>query len=293
MVKYAIVRDDDPSYFTSYKQLEAVYGEIFSLDVPVSSCVIPCVETGVNLPNVKFYGGYLDCEPFIPEELRSVHQKFPVDENHELIEFFENNRNYLDLLQHGFSHSLHESASTNFGDVERKVLEGRKILEKSFHRTPMFFSAPYDLYSPISLLVLRRHFFGATCGEIKFKTMLSPKTGIRLPLDMVPSYLNALHCGCVFYFCGDFLMLGYSNITRLSPFEDSVLVEQTFKEYVDAHEVIVIALHYWQFFCDRQKKIVGDSVDKSALDSVIEKVQWLKSRGTQFLTVSEFYKKFC
>ena len=231
MAKYAIVRDDDPNFFTSPKELEAVYGEIFSLNVPISSSVIPCVETGLKLKNVKFYGDYLDCEPFIPEELRNVNQQFVVNENRELVEFFKNSKRYLDIIQHGFSHSLHELASVNFGDVERRVLEGRKIMQQSFNEVPMFFSAPYDLYSPISLLVLRRYFCGATCGEIKLKTMLSPKTGVRLPLDMVPSYLKALYDRCVFYFHGKFLMLGYNNITRLSPFENSVLSEQAFKKY--------------------------------------------------------------
>jgi len=293
MAKYAIVRDDDPNFFTSAKQLDAVYGEIFSFDVPVSSCVIPCIETGLKLKNVTFYGKNLEFEPFIPVEIRNVNEQFVLNENHELVEYFKNSKSHLNILQHGFSHALHEFASMNFWAVERRILEGRKIMQQTFNEAPNFFSAPYDLYSPISLLVLRRYFYGATCGEIKLKTMLDNKIGVRLPLDMIPSYVKALHEDRVFYSYGDFLMLGYSNTTRLSPFENSVLSEQAFKKYANLHEVIVLALHCWQFFCGEQKNVVGKTLDRKALESVIEKIQWLKSKGTKFLTMSQFYERFC
>jgi len=291
MEKYAIVRDDDPNFFTSTKTIEVVYNELFSLNVPVSSSVIPCVETGLKLKNAMFHGNYIEYEPFVPEKYRSVNQQFAVYENRELVEFLTNSKDQLNIVQHGFSHSPHEFSSINLGRLNKKVLLGRKILKKAFGETPEFFSAPYDIYSPVSLLLVQRYFHGATFGEMKLRTMLSPKFGLRLPPYMVPSYLRASNLDRVFCFSGGFLLLGYDDVTYINPFENSNTSNYAFKEYVKAHQVVVIALHHWEFFYDKERRIVGERVDKTALESFIEKIRLLKDMGFRFLTTSQFYDK--
>ena len=102
-------------------------------------------------------------------------------------------------------------------------------------------------------------------------------------------HVNASHKGDVFYFHRNFLMLGYSNITQLSPFEQ--FSRKAFEDYIVGHKVIVISLHHWEFFYDKELNVVGNSLNKKALESAIEKIQWLQNTGAQFLTISQFYKK--
>jgi hypothetical protein len=291
MEKYAIVRDDDPNFFTSTKTIEVVYNELFSMKVPISSSVIPCVETGLKLKNAMFHGNHIEYEAFVPEKYRSVNQQFPVYENRELIEFLTNSKDQLNIVQHGFNHSPHEFSSINLGRLNKKVLLGKKILQKAFGESPQFFCAPYDIYSPVSFLLLQKYFRGATFGEIKIRTMISPKFGLRLPPYMIPSYLRASDLGRVFCFSGGFLLLGYDNVTCINPFENSDASDYEFKEYVKAHQVVVIGLHHWEFFYDKGKRIVGERVDKTALEFFVEKIRLLKDLGFRFLTISQFYDK--
>jgi hypothetical protein len=53
----------------------------------------------------------------------------------------------------------------------------------------------------------------------------------------------------------------------------------------------VIALHYWEFFYDKAKKMLGETVNKKALENILQMIQWLKDKGTKFLTVTQFYEK--
>jgi peptidoglycan/xylan/chitin deacetylase (PgdA/CDA1 family) len=291
MAKYAIIRDDDANFFTSPKMLQSIYEEIFALDASVNYSVIPCVETGLKLRNRSFHGIEIQYEPFIPEEYHDIHRSFAVYENHELVEFIKNSEDHIDLFQHGFSHRLYEFSSTNFGELHRRILIGRKVLQKAFDRVPTFFCAPYDMYSPISLFLVKKYFRGATYGEMTLKSIFSPRYGVRLPLNMVPSFVNASKNGSVFSFHDNFLLLGYDHRTRINPFENSASAQQAFTNYAESHEVIVIALHYWEFFYDKAKKTLGETVNKNALENILQMIQWLKDKGTKFLTATQFYEK--
>jgi hypothetical protein len=291
MAKYVIVRDDDPNFFTSTRTLEKIYEEIFSLNVPINSSVIPCIETGHKLKNASFHGNYIDCEPFIPEKYRDITHQFAVYENRELIEFINNSKDLINVVQHGFSHSPHEFSSINLGDLKRRIALGKQVLQKAFHETPKFFCAPYDLYTSISLSALKRNFCGATYGEMTLRTMLSPKYGVRLPFYMIPSFIEAAYRDSVFSFNDNFLLLGYANETCFNPFENPSSVEKAFVAYAGRHEVIVLALHYWEFFYDKEKNVIGECVNKKALECTLRIIQWLKSINAHFVTVSQFYKK--
>jgi peptidoglycan/xylan/chitin deacetylase (PgdA/CDA1 family) len=289
VTKYVIIRDDDPNYFTPTSALEGVYDKIFSLNIPISACVIPNVQANLKLDNAVFHGAILDHEPFIPPKFRGTNQEYNVSENPELVEYLKKHKDQMSIIQHGFSHSFHEFASSNYGEVEKKLKEGNQILQRALGEAPLFFSAPYDLYSPTSLRALRQHFKGATCGEIKLRTMISTKTGIRLPLDMVPSFVNASRKKEVFYFHNDFLMLGYHNIMQLSPFDEYSI--EDFETYINQHNVIVISLHYWEFYYDKNRNILGNSLNTRAIKTLIDKLQRLQEIGAQFLTISQFYDK--
>jgi hypothetical protein len=289
--KYAIIRDDDANFFTSPNMLEEIYEEIFALHLPVSCSVIPCIETGRKLKNIRYRGVELSGDPFIPEKYHDTSQRFFVYENSELVEFIKNSKDHIHLLQHGFSHSRHEFLSMNFGEMNTKLLTGKKVLQQTFNEVPRFFCAPYDVYSSVSLFLLKKYFWGATYGEMTLKSMFSPRVGLRLSLDLIPSFVNASMTGCIYFMHDAFLLLGHDGRTCINPFENSFLVQQEFKKYAESQKVIMIVLHHWEFFYDKVNNSFRERINREALDAFMEELQWLKDKGTEFLTVLQFYKK--
>jgi hypothetical protein len=291
MGKYAIIRDDDTNFFTSPVMLEKIYEEIFKMHIPTNLSIIPYVRTDIkieNNPYSKFDG--VEYEQFIPREFHNKKQHFAVYENLELIEFIKNAKEYVELIQHGFSHCPHEFSSVNINELRKKIVNGMKILEQAFDIQPKFFSAPYDVYSSFSISLLKKYFYGATYGAFKLKKTSILRCIVNLPLQMVPSYLNALRREDDFFICDGFLLLGQSNIP-INTFKEPDWIKSAFKRYAENHKIVVIMQHYWEFFYNREKRCVGDGLNKELFNTVLEIVQWLKSQGTKFLTISQLYKK--
>ena len=291
MVKYALIRDDDINFFTSPEMLDKIYQEVFAMGIPTNLSVVPYVKTNIEIKNnayTKFDG--LKYEPFIPREYQDQNLHFAIHENCELIEFLHGAKEFLEIIQHGFSHSPNEFSSLNVNEMKMKIIEGRKILTQAFNETPKFFSAAYDGYSPISLSLLKRYFLGATYGEFTLRNMLSPLYITRLPLSMIPFYLNAMKKGETFFLSGDFLMLGHKDIS-INPFEDINKIKNNFKKCLEDQKIIIIAQHYWEYFYVRNRGCVKDKINNKLLDTFLEMIQTLKGKRVKFLTFSQLYKK--
>ena len=288
MTNYAIIRDDDINFFTSPKMLDKLYLEMFAMHIPTNLSIIPRVKTNIKIKNnlySKLDG--LKYEPFIPKEYHDKNLYFEVYENRELVQFIESIKEFIEVIQHGYSHSPKDFSSLNVIELKRKIIDGRKILKKTFDVTPKFFSAPYDAYSPISLLLLKKYFHGVTYGEFALKDMLSLS---KLPFNMIPYYLNAIRRGDIFFVNDNFLMLGHKGVST-SPFIDINKLKYDFKECFKNQKIIVIMQHYWEYFYVKKHGYIGENINKELFNTVLEIVQWLKSQGTKFLTFSQFYKK--
>ena len=291
MVKYALIRDDDVNFFTSPDMLDKIYREIFSMGIPVNLSIIPYVKSSIKIKNNPYseFNG-LKYEPFIPKKYRCKNLCFCVCENRQLFEFFENIKGYMEIIQHGFSHSPNEFSSLNAIELERKIINGRKILKQAFNVYPKFFSAPYDDYSPLSFLLLKKHFYGVTYGEFTLRNMLSLRCGTKIPLDMIPRYLNAMKRGAEFFVIDNFLVLGHRG-TSINPFVDIDKFKCDFKENFKKQKIITIMHHHWEYFYFKEQGCIGDSINKKLFETFVETIQWLKERDVKFLTVSQLYKK--
>jgi len=291
MVKYALIRDDDISFFTSPQLLNELYGEIFEAGVPVNFSVIPRVKVNFSIgKNVYSQRGF-EYEPFIPCSYRGTTQSFFVYENPELVEFIQNSKELIEVVQHGFYHTPNEFASTNRNEIKVKIQHGKEILKMTFGHEPKFFCAPNDKYSPVSLMELQRHFCGVTYGVFSLRNMLSFRNGIRLPLKLMPSYLNALMKDDVFLIKNGFLVLGQKDFS-INPFVDADQIKQYFKQAFEGSNLINIAQHYWEYYFREKTNEVTGNINKKLLDVFLEIIQELKTHNTKFLTMPQFYKKF-
>jgi len=287
MVKYAILRDDDTSFFTSPRFLEKIYKEIFAMHIPVNLSIIPHVKGNIKTENNMYATSGPRCEPFIPEEYCRENQSFPVYENAELVKFIRDKRGIFEIIQHGFSHSYNEFSSLNLNILRDRLITGRQTLKKAFDVTPKFFAAPYDAYSPISFLLLKKYFHGATFGNLQTKNPLNLR---KLPISMIPSYLNAIRRKDTFFFNDSFLVLGHKGLS-INPLTNISRFQYDLKDAFQNERVIVITQHYWEYFYIRKEERVGNGINKKLHHGFLEIIQWLKDNGAIFLTLSQLYEK--
>jgi len=287
MAKYAILRDDDTSFFTSPKFLEKIYMEIFAMHIPVNLSIIPHVKGNIKTENNMYATRGPRCEPFIPEEYHGENLSFPVYENAELVEFIRDKKDIFEIIQHGFSHSCNEFSSLNLNILRERLITGRQTLKQAFNSTPKFFAAPYDAYSPISFLLLKKYFHGATFGNLLEKNPLNLR---KLPISMIPSYLNAIRRKDTFFFNDGFLVLGHKGLS-INPLTNMNRFQYDLEDAFQNEKVVVITQHYWEYFYMREKECVGSGINKKLHQGFLEIVQWLKDNGTVFLTISQLYEK--
>jgi peptidoglycan/xylan/chitin deacetylase (PgdA/CDA1 family) len=290
MAKYALIRDDDISFFASPHLLEQLYEEIFEAGIPVNFSVIPRVKVNFSIgKNIYSQRGF-EYEPFIPSDYRGTKRSFFIHENPELVEFIQNSKEFIEVVQHGFHHTPNEFASINRNEIKFKIYQGKRILKKTFGHEPKFFCAPNDKYSPVSLMELQKHFCGVTYGVFSLRNMLSLWHGTRLPLNLIPPYLNALVKNDIFLTKNAFLVLGQKDFL-INPFVDPVQMKQYFKQAFEDNRLINITQHYWEYYFRENQNQVTSSINKKLLDAFLEIVQELKAQNTKFLTMSQFYKK--
>lgn len=290
MEKYALIRDDDISFFSSPRLLEELYEEIFEAGLPVNFSVIPRMKVNFCIgTNVYSQRGF-DYEPFIPSEYHGTTQSFSVNENPELVDFIKNSKEFIEVVQHGFYHTPNEFASTDRNEIIFKIQQGKQILKETFGHEPNFFCAPNDKYSPVSLTELQKQFCGVTYGSFSLRNMLSLQHGTRIPLNLIPSYLNALAKNRIFLLKNEFLVLGQKHFS-IDPFADPDHLKQDFNRVFKGANLINIAQHYWEYYFAENQNQVTDRINKKMLVAFLEIVQELKAQNTTFLTMSQFYKK--
>ena len=291
MVKYVLIRDDDVNFFTSPDMLDKIYTEIFYIGIPVNLSIIPCVKSNIKIKNNPYSKlNELKYEPFIPSKYQSENLYFPVYANRQLSEFLENVKEHVEIIQHGFSHAPTEFSSLNALELERKIINGRKILKQAFNASPRFFSAPYDEYSPLFFSLLKKHFYGVTYGEFTLRNMLCLRYGTKIPLDMVPHYLNAVKRGAEFFISGNFLVLGHGGAS-INPFIEIDKFKREFKENFERQKILTLMHHHWEYFYFKEQGCIRNSINKKLFDTFVETIQWLKEKEVKFLKVSQLYNK--
>ena len=130
------LRDDDTCYFTSPDELERVYGDVWQR-VPVCLATVPFA---VGYPRVG-----------IPEAEWHSGRRFPLDENHELVEWLRRRiaERRITIALHGYTHEDYPDGFEFQAapDLDRRVMEGRAYLERVLHTPIRLFVPPHNALS--------------------------------------------------------------------------------------------------------------------------------------------------
>ena len=241
MTKHILIRDDDVNYFTSFEQLQTVYGFMFEQGIPINFSVIPSIDASARTLSQDFGEGTY--EPFIPAEHAGEERCYPLTDNAELVAQLRSCE-YAEFLLHGFSHNNCD-AGYEFEDgdrdrIEQKLKNGTELLRAAFGTTPTTFVAPQDQYSPAALRSIMAHFRVFSLGWIDRK---------RLPVPMLPAYVWKKLMGRNVMRCQGGVMLEHPGC-MFSRFRDTERCMAQLERYIKRHRVTVVVVHHWEFFGD-------------------------------------------
>ena len=129
--------------------LQTVYSEGWNKGFRVSLSVIPS-QKGFN-------------ELCVPPNSRETGLLYPITNNERLIEFLKERlqRGVIEILQHGFSHSVVEGYRGEFGintsNQEANLNRAISIMKEAFGIRPSFFVPPYDDISYKNLRLVKKY----------------------------------------------------------------------------------------------------------------------------------------
>ncbi len=144
-----LIRDDDTNFFTKDSMLQSIYTEAWNKGFKVSLSVIPS-QWGFD-------------DVCVPPELRKTEVFYPITNNERLIEFLREKlrSDAIEVLQHGFSHSVIEGYRGEFGintsEQESNLNRAISIMKEAFRIRPNFFVPPYDDISYKNLQLVKKH----------------------------------------------------------------------------------------------------------------------------------------
>ena len=144
-----LIRDDDTNFFTKDSMLQSIYTEAWNKGFKVSLSVIPS-QWGFD-------------DVCVPPELRKTEVFYPITNNERLIEFLREKlrSDAIEVLQHGFSHSVIEGYRGEFGintsEQESNLNRAISIMKEAFGIRPNFFVPPYDDISYKNLQLVKKH----------------------------------------------------------------------------------------------------------------------------------------
>jgi len=154
-MKFAI-RDDDISYFTSEKELEYVYKNIWD-NIPVSFSIIPFVNNRCKLLQGKQLRIKKEILNFLKKINKDKNKKiilskeFALEKNKELVKFLQQKykEEKIDIMLHGYNHNFCENGYEFEVDknLEEKVKKGKEYLEKLFNTKITVFVPPNNSLS--------------------------------------------------------------------------------------------------------------------------------------------------
>lgn len=151
-----IIRDDDISYFTSYKDLEKIYKNIWD-KIPVSFAVTPFINNRFKKLVEEIIPGRKKTIKFIKKlnknkKLKSkLDKEFPLEKNKELVDFLREKykKGKIDIMLHGYNHNFCENGYEFESDknLKEKTKKGKEYLEKKLNANINIFVPPNNSLS--------------------------------------------------------------------------------------------------------------------------------------------------
>ena len=154
-----LIRDDDTNFFTKNAMLQSIYTEAWNKKFKVSLSVIPS-QKGTD-------------DMCVPPDFRKTGALYPITSNEELVKILKERLRMgeIEILQHGFSHSVVRGYRGEFGvntpDQEVILHNGIAIMRETFGIRPTFFVPPYDDISYKNLQLVKKYGLSPIYGKEK------------------------------------------------------------------------------------------------------------------------------
>jgi peptidoglycan/xylan/chitin deacetylase (PgdA/CDA1 family) len=233
---YALIRDDDVSFFTCPEQFRTAHRFLLERNIPINAAVVPSVSDSAS----DGKGGY---EPFIPPEYLGKGRYYPIGENKALTAFLKAT-DCIEVVQHGFSHERLENSRPEFDDddpsrIARHMDDGATILKNTFGKAPRFFVPPYDTVSSAAMSLIRRRYEGIS---------ISRTSHHLYPMWMWPKFLWAKWFRRYMLSWNRFLVIQHMNLDVTAPGDPISVSSSILDVEIDVRDVLVLVLHSWRFF---------------------------------------------
>lgn len=144
-----LIRDDDTNFFTKDHMLESIYSEAWNKGFRLSLSVVPA-QRGID-------------DLCVPPDFRQTGLSYSITNNERLTKFLRDKLRggMIEILQHGFSHSIARGYRGEFG-VNASVQEANlnnaiSIMNNAFGIRPRFFVPPYDDISHKNLQLVKKY----------------------------------------------------------------------------------------------------------------------------------------
>ena len=226
-----IFRDDDTSYFTTPRRLQAVYGRLWEAGLPVGLAVIPEAFGDTRV----YWTDGNPHDPSIPPAYRGTERCYSILENAELCAFLNEKTaaGLVEICLHGYTHTFYEFITHDRAVIGRKLDEGAALLERAFPAARIkTFVPPYDRISPAALSELvTRGFHISTMSQ-----NLAPLPELPRIAGFAAGEIGP---GQMLYVCDDYLFT-----YKRTPPESLRLARAA----LAGNDLSIVSNHYWMFF---------------------------------------------
>ena len=248
-----IFRDDDTSFFTQPRHLEALYGRLWSAGLPVCLAVIPQIRGDTRVYWTR--GNHHD--PAIPPAFRGRGEGFSIGDNRELCAFLDElaRSGLVEICLHGLTHSFFEFTSHDSWRVGEMLDAALAIVNDAIPSAPVkTFIAPYDRLSPAAMRRL-----------IELGFHIATQSWNLAPLPELPQIAGhaaaRLNAGQSLFVCDDYVFTHRSD-----PAQSLARARQLLSE----NELTIISNHYWMFFHPWREQ--ANAADMAAWNALVDDV---------------------
>ena len=229
-MRLVIFRDDDISFFTDPKRLEAIYGRLWSARLPVCLALIPRVRGDARV----YWTRGNPYDPAIPPAYRGRDEAFSLSDNADLCAFLDDlaQRGLVEICLHGYEHSFFEFTTHDRYRIRDMLDAGMAILKDAIpSATVRSFIAPYDRLSPVALKELIERGFHIVTQSWN----LSP----RPDLPQIAGHASARIAGDqTLFICDEYL---FTHKT-----DPSVSLRRA-RQLLSSQRLTIISNHHWMF----------------------------------------------
>lgn len=262
-----LIRDDDTNFFTRPDMLETIHSKAWDKGFKMSLSIIP-FQKGID-------------DVCVPPEVRHTGLLYSIANNEGLVKFLREKiqSQVIEILQHGFSHSIMAGFRGEFGinisEHAANLQSGREILMQAFGVNPRFFIPPYDDISNSNLRLLIQQDMIPIYGQEKihklFRSRYIPgfyKRRVAKQIFnkfgksafIVPVYINPNKDGMIVSLPRVDGM-DFEKLVSLDSFLDSMSKIISYSKY-NRHMALCIINHYHQYFYDWNHSITRSDMFK-------------------------------